>query len=71
VRTHKYCPVCKRTLPWEAFGQDLSQSIGIKGLCKECFNAKQRAAWAGRTEEQRLARNQREREAYHRRKARE
>jgi hypothetical protein len=69
VRTHKHCPVCNRTLPWEAFGQDLTQSIGIKGLCKECHNARTRQRYAARTEDQKLARNARDRATWARRKA--
>ena len=69
MRTHKHCPVCERTLPWEAFGRDLTQSIGIKGVCKECHNARNRQRYAARTEEQKEARRQRDRVAYARRKA--
>ena len=69
MRTHKHCPVCNRTLPWEAFGQDLTQSIGIKGLCKECHNARTRQRYAARTEDQKLARNARDRATWARRKA--
>ena len=64
MRTHKRCPVCERTLPWESFGQDMSQSIGIKGLCKECHNARTRQRYAANTDAQRLARNARDRAAY-------
>ena len=59
MRTHKHCPVCNRTLPWGAFNKDLSQSIGIRGTCRECTNARKRAKWTHHTETQRLARNQR------------
>jgi hypothetical protein len=51
------------------FSQDLTQSIGIKGICKECHNASNRQWYAARTEAQRLARNARDRAAYARRKA--
>ena len=64
MRTHKRCPSCERTLSWEAFAQDLTLSTGVKGLCKECFNAKSRAKWKERTEAQRLARNARDRATY-------
>ena len=69
MRTHKHCPVCQRTLPWESFGRDLTQSIGIKGLCKECFNARTRQRYAARSEDQKLARNARDRATWARRKA--
>ena len=69
MRTHKRCPVCERTLPWESFGQDLTQSIGIKGVCRECFNAKNRQRYAARCEDQKAARRARDRAAYARRKA--
>ena len=68
MRTHKHCPVCDRILPWEAFGQDLTQSIGIKGLCKECHNTKTRQRYAAMTEDQKLARNARDRATWARRK---
>ena len=68
MRTHKHCPVCNRTMLWEAFGQDLSQSIGIKGLCKECFNSRTRQRYAARTEDQKAARRLRDRAAYARRR---
>jgi hypothetical protein len=69
MRTHKHCPSCNRTLPWEAFGKDLTQSIGIKGLCKECHNARTRQRYAARTEDQKLARNARDRATWARKKA--
>jgi hypothetical protein len=68
MRTHKLCPVCQRTLPWESFGRDLTQSIGIKGLCKECHNARTRQRYATRTEEQKAARRLRDRAAYAKRR---
>jgi hypothetical protein len=69
MRTHKRCPSCNRTLPWESFGRDLTQSIGIKGLCKECHNARTRQRYAARTEIEKAARRARDRAAYARRKA--
>jgi hypothetical protein len=59
MRTHKRCPVCDRTLPWEAFNKDMSQSTGIRCTCRECTNAGRRAKWKQHTEAQRIARNQR------------
>lgn len=67
MRTHKRCPACQRTLSWEAFNKDMSQSTGIYSACRECFNARRRAQWAQRTEAQRIARNQRT-AAYRKRK---
>jgi hypothetical protein len=42
----------------------MSQSIGIKGLCKECHNARTRQRYAANTDAQRLAMNARDRAAY-------
>ena len=69
MRTDKRCPVCQRTLPWEAFGRDITQSIGIKGICKECHNTKTRQRYAAMTEDEKAARNARDRATYARRKA--
>jgi hypothetical protein len=69
MRTHKWCPACQRDLPWGSFGQDLTQSIGIKGVCRECFNAKNRQRYAARSEDQKAARRARDRATWVRRKA--
>jgi hypothetical protein len=69
MRTEKRCPVCERTLPWEAFGRDITPSIGIKGICKECHNTKTRQRYGARSDAEKSARRARDRATYARRKA--